>query len=116
MICFNHQKKQDSSICIVCGKGICKECIIDSGYALVCSEKCLKRHNMFRSLEDNANLTYETQKRNTLIIPAVLIFPGVVFLYFSKDYDYYLFIVGLVFLLLGISLYIKNLKWAKHIK
>ena len=40
MVCFNHSKESSSAMCKHCHKLICKSCIIDSGWGIVCSEDC----------------------------------------------------------------------------
>ncbi|MCC4238520.1 hypothetical protein LL266_18855 [Vibrio anguillarum] len=40
MLCFNHPKESASAMCKHCHKLICKSCVIDSGFGLVCSEEC----------------------------------------------------------------------------
>ncbi|HDI3250389.1 hypothetical protein [Vibrio cholerae] len=40
MVCFNHPKESSSAMCKHCHKLICKSCIIDSGWGIVCSDNC----------------------------------------------------------------------------
>ena len=42
MLCFNHAGMQAVGVCKSCMKGLCPDCVIDSGKGLVCNETCGK--------------------------------------------------------------------------
>jgi hypothetical protein len=43
MKCFNHSEVEAVSICLGCGKAICRDCIHDDESAVVCSGACAER-------------------------------------------------------------------------
>jgi hypothetical protein len=43
MECFAHAGAPAIGICKSCGKGTCRECARDLGFAVVCSESCVTR-------------------------------------------------------------------------
>lgn len=40
MECFAHPGSDAVGICKTCGKAVCRDCVVDTGFAIACSESC----------------------------------------------------------------------------
>ena len=58
MECYQHTKKMACGICAECGKGVCKECIIDSQNLLACSVECLRLLIEKKEMNEQAKKLY----------------------------------------------------------
>ncbi|EHU0329732.1 hypothetical protein KY023_004286 [Vibrio vulnificus] len=130
MVCFNHPKESSSAMCKHCHKLICKSCIIDSGWGIVCSDNCkVEIKEVEETLAKNKLIAssnklstdvlideFERSKKNYLNLIASLIFISL--LVFSigidrGDYSYSVtFIAILAVMILYSVLKIKSLKKA----
>lgn len=52
MQCFSHQQNAAIGICAHCGKGICAECVTDTGTGLACSPGCETQIEFKRSISE----------------------------------------------------------------
>jgi hypothetical protein len=83
MNCFKHRATSAIGICKSCGKGVCPDCVADTGQGLACRDSCEERVGILgRMITDNARVmkTANAQTRSTGIYGIVT---GLLFLAFA---------------------------------
>jgi hypothetical protein len=58
MNCFTHEGAAAVGVCGNCGKGVCRNCTVDLGFKLVCSEKCNELARNSHALELSVERTW----------------------------------------------------------
>ena len=118
MKCFNHPQNEAAGTCKFCFRGICRQCVRDSGVGLACSEACESQIKSTHALvERNKKLTAfapSTQSRSgvmLLLMAAVFIAFGMVSrILFMKAF---LAVFGLVMLCGAAFSFINSRKMAR---
>ena len=104
MKCFNHNDKDAIAVCRSCGKGLCSECLVDTGNGIACKGKCEKTVKL---IMDGIN---EIEKETSPLIIALsvaFIFIGAMgVIGYIADRSKYGLSYGIGFLLLGIITYL----------
>ena len=109
MNCFNHSDIPAVGICKSCGKGLCKDCLVEVPDGLACKQSCEEQvRNINFLIDSNKQVLTATRfhaKNATLLL---LLFGGVVFLLGLIPYlitgengTLFLAVLGFVFLVLG---------------
>ena len=106
MRCFNHPDSEAVATCKHCFKGICRECVIDSGCGLACSTACEDEIKSLHAMIDRSKKMYpiaaKNQSRNAVwlvLTAAVFIALGLVI---RDDFRFMAFFIGMgVVMLLG---------------
>jgi hypothetical protein len=82
MDCFTHEGAVAVGACCNCGKGTCRTCAVDLGYALTCGERCAEFARNRYIVESRNHSLYGVGGRKPQISLLVLMaaVPGVVFL------------------------------------
>ncbi len=58
MECFAHASVPAIGACKACGRAVCRNCVIDLSFAIVCSEQCATSASQSRELEERAKPLY----------------------------------------------------------
>ena len=112
MNCFNHTEQPALGICKHCHKGICNECLHDSGDGIACKGKCTDEVKMInRVIQHNKIAINQAQSNWTssglLYIILGALFLVAPFLYFRRV-DPFPIIMGSLFLAYGIYVFLKG--------
>ena len=113
MRCYNHSEVEAVSICLGCGKAICRDCIHDDGGAVVCSGACADRIN--RQMETVDLIRQKTLTQNKVsgifCIAAGLVFA--LFGLYQLTRENYFLPLSMFTIILGIGLLIGGAMYLK---
>src|SRR4030095_10970083 len=73
MKCFNHAANDAVAICKSCGRGICRDCLIEVGTAMVCKERC---ESAVAGLNDLVSRNINAYKKASEVYRSVALFFG----------------------------------------
>ena len=82
MNCFRHGTAA-VGICKHCSKGVCHECVTDTGDGLACTATCVDDVKMLNYLIDRSRVTSAAQKGNAYLSSVFLMLMGIIFLAFG---------------------------------
>jgi hypothetical protein len=124
MHCFTHHDQEAVGICCVCGKGLCPDCAVDLGYAISCRGACeheaQERHVRAirsRAILDNHKRDRILQKRDRILLSALYIAIGLVFMW-SGWFDsrfYLLAVLGPICFIFGLVRLVNQRRLSKKI-
>ena len=104
MRCFNHPEVEAVATCKHCYKGICRECVLDSGCGLACSPPCKDEIRSLYAMISRSKKMYpiaaRTQSRNGIwfvLTAAIFIASG---LWIKADVPFMAFLIGMGVLML----------------
>lgn len=118
MKCFNHGA-DSVGICKSCQKAVCETCAIDTGRGLACSNECVEEVNVINAIMDKSKQIYGMNNDSKLPPTGILIYLFFAFAFIgfgvfqsiSKGRpDYFLFIMGAGFLIVGGLAWYRNRK------
>jgi hypothetical protein len=113
MNCFNHPNIPAVGICKACGKGLCCDCTADLGHGLACKGRHESEVENLNMIISKNTKIFSSARIHTMLLPMFLIFTGSVFTgfgYFSKNgVTDFAFILGIGFLMFGVSMFARNL-------
>ena len=119
MNCFVHNENVAVGICKACQKAVCLTCAIDTGRGLVCSNKCQSEVTELNEIEDKSKRIYGIGSSHKLLPTGILLylFFGIAFAGFGifkildkGKPDFFLFVMGGGFLLIGFIAWLRNRK------
>lgn len=109
MRCFNHPNVEAVATCKHCFKGICRECVIDSGSGLVCSRPCEDEIKSLNALKNRTKKMYSIAAKNQsrqaiwlVLTAAVFIASGLII---RADFQFMAFLIGMGVLMLLASVF-----------
>ncbi|MBN1817275.1 MAG: hypothetical protein JW828_07920 [Sedimentisphaerales bacterium] len=110
MNCFNHSNIPAVGICKSCGKGLCKDCLVEVPDGLACKQSCEERVRYINFLIDsNKQVLTATRFHAKSATIFLFVFGGFVFLLGLIPYlivgekgTLFLAALGFVFLVLGL--------------
>lgn len=74
MNCFNHQTLPAIGTCKFCNKGLCGECVHDSGAGLACANSCIKEVDEINQVVARSKQIYSIGTKPPLLTSGLLIF------------------------------------------
>jgi len=110
MICFIHEGIHAVGVCKNCGKAICRDCLIDEGFAVCCSEACMAEARQLNEMNQRGKKIYgigTTTKRNSsqaisyMIIGVFFMIIGLLFLSKIPVLTYFTCSMGLLMIGIG---------------
>jgi hypothetical protein len=118
MKCFTHQI-DSVGICKSCNKAVCADCAVDTGRGLACNETCVKEVNDINVNMDKSQQIYGIGNTSKLPPTGILMY-----LFFAKAFigfgsyqtsikgrpEYFLFVMGIGFLVVGGLAWYRNRK------
>lgn len=119
MNCYIHTNNQSVGICKACQKAVCKECAIDTGRGVACSEKCAEEVKVLNEIIDRSKHIYSIGSSKKALPTGIIMygFFGIVFLGWGiynsmkrTDPDYFAIIMGIGFIGIGLLAYMRNKK------
>jgi len=95
MHCFYHENKEAVGTCKSCGKGLCRECVVDLGKGLACRGRCeTDVQGMIQLIDRNVRLSATAtrtvlQGRGIRISTGIfhILIGGLFFIFGLRDYD-----------------------------
>ena len=122
MNCFNHPDRLALGACKHCCKGVCNDCITDTGVGIACKGSCEDHVRAIDRLMGFSNKVASRGISNTLILPIMMLSMGAVFFIYGlnkyDDFFHFTTIFGALFLILGVisgvSLYKSRREVARH--
>lgn len=111
MKCYQHEEREPVGTCKHCHKAVCKDCAIDTGYGLACSESCVDEIKVLREMMGKNAQIYGIGSISRMPPTGVIMYGlfGVVFtawgIYNSINrdkIDIFTLILGIGFLFIGV--------------
>ncbi len=96
MKCFNHHEKDTVGQCKHCYKGLCKECVADTGEGLACKGEHEKDVEFINSLIENNKKLYSQRPKSVLMSNLFLLLMGIFFISFGYEKSKFLMIFGVL--------------------
>lgn len=120
MRCFNHPDVEAVGICKHCSKGICKECVEDSGHGIACSFPCVSEiRSLYAAISRNKKV-YSIAAKAGLRNAIWFFLLGGIFFAFAvwteiKDSPFmmYLFGMGALMIVAGVFALVNSRKMAR---
>ncbi|MBU2880933.1 hypothetical protein KO525_15760 [Psychrosphaera sp. B3R10] len=118
MKCFTHQV-DSVGICKSCNKAVCSECAVDTGRGLACSDFCVEELNDINVIMDKSKQIYGIGNDSKLPPTGILMYMffaaafigfGVYQTILKGRPDYFLFVMGTGFLVVGGLAWYRNRK------
>ena len=111
MNCFNHRERPALGVCKSCGKGLCEECLQEVPNGLACKAKCEERVAIINKMIDVYPQALAASRnafqRNAVLLLGLgtvsLLLAFLLFISNGLSSSLFLWVIGLVFLLIGIS-------------
>lgn len=106
MRCFNHPDSEAVAICKHCGRGICRDCVIDTGCGLACSPACEEEVKSVHVMISRSKKMYPIAAKNQSRTAIWLVLTAALFialgLLIRDDFRFTAFFIGMgVVMLLG---------------
>lgn len=118
MNCFNHQEKSALGICKHCNKGICNDCLRDTGDGLACKGRCYDEVIRINQLIDHNKKIVSNNSSTRFSAGILYICMGAIFtlatIFFLKRIDPILTTMGILFLIYGVYTLIKAQDFKKE--
>jgi hypothetical protein len=99
MRCFNHPDVDAVATCKHCFKGVCKECVVDSGCGLACSLPCQDEIRSLYAMMNRSKKMYPLAARNQSRNAIWLVLTAAVFiasgLWIKADVPFMAFLIGM---------------------
>lgn len=112
MNCYTHTQKEALGICKHCQKGICMECLVDSGDGLSCKGKCLEEVKLLKKLRDFEQKVVKNNSSQWTSSGLLYLFMGILIIVvpivFLRKINIVFMPVGLLFLIYGIFVLMKR--------
>lgn len=119
MRCFNHPESEAVGICKHCSKGICLECVKDSGHGIACSSPCIDEiKSLYVAINRNKQV-YSLGARASLRNAIWILLLAVVFITFGlwtkedSTFRAYLIGTGVLFVLGSVFALLNSRKMAR---
>jgi hypothetical protein len=119
MRCFVHREVEAVGTCRACNKGLCSECVVDSGHSISCKGSCESKANTLNLQVANSTTVFQTHRRNRFVGPLFLIAMGAAFMVYAGDGPSLLNIgtvMGGGFIVFGVGLAILNQRYARELQ
>ena len=119
MRCFRHSQSEAVAICKHCSKGVCPECVDDTGFGVVCSPQCKEEVLSLRAMVERNRRSFSLASKSQTRHAALLSLFGVAFVAFSlterrDSGSFAFFMVFGVIMFVGAALsFLSARKWAK---
>jgi len=119
MRCFRHSGSEAVAICKHCSKGVCGECVDDTGFGVACSPQCREEVLSIRAMLQRNKKSFSLASRSLARNGVLLALFGVAFFVFSftERRESFLFTFFLAFgaiMFVGAAFSFLNArKWAK---
>ncbi|CAA6811497.1 MAG: Unknown protein [uncultured Campylobacterales bacterium] len=119
MKCFIHNNQDSLGTCKYCNKGICQNCMVDTGMGLACKDdNCKNEVRFLNDLIENNKKIYSKMSKNSLIPNLYTLIFGLIFLgfhFFIKN-DIFILAIGSFLLAFSILQYFYTKKYVKSMK
>lgn len=106
MNCYNHNEIPAVGICKHCNKGICPDCLSDTGDGLACKGHCLEEVNMINKLINHNKKVVKGTPGNWTSSGILYLVMGSIFIlttvFYLRKIDLFLSAMGLLFMAYGI--------------
>jgi hypothetical protein len=83
MRCFRHAESEAVATCKFCSKGVCSECVDDTGFGVVCSARCKEEVLSLRAMVERNKRSFSLASRSLTRNGILLALFGVAFFAFS---------------------------------
>ena len=84
MHCYNHNDKVAVAVCPYCGKALCKDCGVEVGEIISCSQKCGEKYASSSSVAKKSTIPdFHLLRRRFMSFSALLFIGGIVALFFE---------------------------------
>ncbi len=118
MKCFNHHNQDAVGVCKSCLKGICVNCATDIGGGITCSDECesVAKDNI-RLVKNTVDAQRDFKKGGAYFGPFYLLLMGLAFIGFGqykKSFFEFGTIIGGIFCVFGLLLFVINYRHAKR--
>ncbi len=105
MNCYNHFEVAALGICKHCSKGVCIECLTDTGDGIACSTYCVEEINEVNKLVNHNKKAVRKQPVQWIGSGIFYIVLGIIFLlttfFYLKRLDPFLISMGVIFIVYG---------------
>ena len=119
MKCYNHPETDAVGTCKSCSKGICHNCLSDTGNGIACTANCVQELTELNQLIESNKKAHQNAAGNTLITAIIYATAGFVFIFLGLigegKYDV-MYIVGLTVLILAFLAFKKSYNFSKKNK
>ena len=116
MKCYQHEERDSLGTCKHCHKAVCKECAIDTGYGLACSEACGEEVKILKEIMGKNAQIYNIGS-NSKVPPTGVLMYGLFGIFFiawgiynslnREKIDFFILILGIGFIAFGIYTYFR---------
>jgi hypothetical protein len=119
MQCYQHQDRSAVGLCKACHKGVCAECVTDTGQGLACSEKCVGEVGVLAEIVDRSKQIYGIGSNSRMPSTGILFYAffaimclgfGLYPMTQGRDVEMFLVVLGAGFLVFGAVAYIRTRK------
>lgn len=117
MNCFNHNETAAVGICKHCNKGICPDCLKDTGDGIACKGHCFDEVKMINDLINHNKKVAKGTTSNWMTSGLLYLFLGLIFLLttvlYHRKIDPFLSAIGTLSIIYGIYAMIKSKSYKK---